>query len=378
MVNTEFLNKAPDTSMNGNSKWARLQSLPSQFGTRATYWRALRTHRRSSEAGRAWNACTEIYRNGSFTASFQPPMMTAWQNFLKIIGHSPRRAVWYDHRQGMCFGNDLNCLNTTSREAFLLTGPNAMLDHPKVGRRFVAQYFGEALGQETVETDEVIYQAHPDLRKFRGAKLLLIGAGPSTTTVDWNPADYDYVWSCNHFYLCDRLQEVEVALATLGDEVSLSPANWQLYKYLTTHSTLIGFENTHRPIAGIKTLAEAIPGRVFYAHGRYRGKIGTMPRLVCFAVLLGAAEIHVVGMDGMGPDTRRGDLQVHAFQKDKPYGLGTLDYDVFRRHFVMLWDYVLNDLGAWGQIRFQNLGEGHPKNQSTDISRQIFPRRPHR
>lgn len=113
---------------------------------------------------------------------------------------------------------------------------------------------------------------------------------------------------------------------------------------------------------------------MFYAHGRYRGKIGTMPRLLCFAVLLSAAEIHVVGMDGMGPDTRRGDPQVHAFQKDKPYGLGTLDYDVFRRHFVMLWDYILNDLGAWGQIRFQNLGEGHPENQSTDISRQIFPR----
>ncbi len=365
-----------DTASSGNaSHAARWRTWYGRLQTTWDYHRALQTFGRRDEPGRCWNHCAEIFRDGRFTAHFEPAMASAWQSFLATIRRPPRRSVWYDRPTGTCFGNDLSCLNATSLEAFLLTGPREMPDHAKVGRRFVKNYFGKALGAETVENSEVIYQAHPGLDQFRDAKLLLVGAGPTTTEVAWDPADYDFVWSCNHFYLGAPLRDVEVALATLGDEVDISPANWRLRGYLTEHPRLlVGFENTHRPIAGIQALARSYPGRVFYAHGRYRGKIGTLPRLLCLAVLLGAREIHLVGMDGMGPATRRGDPQNHAFQKEKPFGQGTLDYDVFRRHFVMLWDYVLNDLGAAGRVRFQNLGEGHPLNQSTDISRQVFPR----
>jgi hypothetical protein len=355
----------------------RLQPVLSRLAVATRYQTELWNHGRIAEPGRLWNECAEIHRDGRFTDGFAPDILPAWQDFLATIRRRPQRSVWYDRRRNVCFGNDLSCLNTASLEAFLLTGPGEMLDHPKVGRAFVRSYFGQALGVSAVESDEAIYQDHPSLRRFKGAKLLLIGAGPTTRDVAWHPADYDHIWSCNQFYLSERLRNVEVALATLGDEVDVSPANRRLYEYLATHQTLIGFENTHRPIERIRGLADAFPGRVFYAHGRYRGKIGTVPRLLCLAVLLGAAEIHVVGMDGMGPDTKRGDPQRHAFESDKPYGKGTLDYDVFRRHFVMLWDYVLNELGALGRVRFQNLGEGCPVNQSTDISRQVFPLKRH-
>jgi len=40
---------------------------------------------------------------------------------------------------------------------------------------------------------------------------------------------------------------------------------------------------------------------------------------------------------------------------------------------VAFWDYMLNGLKTYGKIKYQNLGEGHPKNQTTDISRQMFP-----
>jgi hypothetical protein len=351
-----------------------MHALSDRLPTALRYHGARWLHGHSPRPGRCWSQCREIYRDGRFTADFVPAMMPAWETYLATIRRRPRRAVWYDERRGVCFGNDLSCLNTTSLDAFLLTGPGEMLQHSSVGRDFVRNYFGLALGLQTVENDEVIYLDHLRLRRFSGAKLLLVGAGPTTCEVSWHPADYDYVWSCNHFYLSSRLRNIEVSLVTLGDEVDLSPANKALYSYLTAHpSLMVGFENTHRPIDGIKSFAESFPGQIFYAHGRYRGKIGTLPRLLCLAVLLGVAEIHVVGMDGMGPLTKRGDAQNHAFQENKPYGQGTLDYDVFRRHFVMLWDYVLNDLGAAARIRFQNLGEGHPMNQSTDISRQLFP-----
>lgn len=351
----------------------------------ASGWSRAAAHRlamlrggRSWRRGRLWNGCVEIHRDGRFTTDFAPAMVPAWRAFLATIRRHPRQPVWYDIEDAMCFGNDLNCLNSDSRSAFLLTGPGRMLGHGKVGRTFVSNYFGRVLGQETVETPEVIYRDLPELRQFAGSKVLLVGAGPTTEQAAWQPGDYDHIWSCNHFYLSPRLKNVRVSLATMGDEVDVHPSNRRLYEYLSAHRTLIGFENTHRPADGFKVLADTFPGRVFYAHGRYRGKIGTLPRLLCLAVLLGAAEIHVVGMDGMGPDTTRGDPQGHAFEPEKRYGVGklgpgTLDYGIFRRHFVMLWDYVLGELGALGRIRFQNLGEGHPFNQSTDISRQLFP-----
>ena len=114
-------------------------------------------------------------------------------------------------------------------------------------------------------------------------------------------------------------------------------------------------------------------GRTMYAHTRYRGKIGSGPRLLCLAMFLGAKEIDFVGIDGMSKDTKKGELHNHAFQKGKKYNQSSLNYDMFRRHYTAFWDYVINDLKLHQQIKFRNLGEGHSKNQSTDVSRSVFP-----
>ena len=85
-------------------------------------------------------------------------------------------------------------------------------------------------------------------------------------------------------------------------------------------------------------------------------------------------------MDGMSAESKRGDLVNHAFQKGKKYhgveGSGSrieLNYNRSRRHYTILWDYIINDLKMLEKVKFQNLGEGHSKNQTTDISKQMFP-----
>jgi hypothetical protein len=323
---------------------------------------------------RVWNDCVALGGAGQVPSGIGPEAATALHAYLARLGRPPRETIWYDRRCGLCFGNDLDYDNAGSLDAFLLTGRGALLDHPRRGRAFVAGHFGRWLGRDTVESTEVIYQRVAALERFHGARILIVGGGPTTGTVPLDVSGYDAVWSCNHFYRAPALAGVPVALATLGNHVDITPLNRDLFAYLRRSRTLIGFENTNRPAASIHSLSRAFPGRVFYAHGRYRGKIGTVPRLLCFAVLLGARAVDVIGMDGMGPDTRAGDAQAHAFEPDKPFGGGTLDYHVFRRHFVLLWDYVLDVLGARDRVRFRNLGEGHPFNQSTDISRQTFPR----
>ena len=50
---------------------------------------------------------------------------------------------------------------------------------------------------------------------------------------------------------------------------------------------------------------------------------------------------------------------------------GTHDYRLYHKHYVALWDYVLNNIGK--DIKFQYLGEDHPSNMTTDISKKMFP-----
>ena len=101
-----------------------------------------------------------------------------------------------------------------------------------------------------------------------------------------------------------------------------------------------------------------------------------MARLICLATFLGVKKVYFVGMDGF--PGRDGSKYTHAFEekrydgKQKTHGGRKFSFDIHRRQYVLLWDYLLNLVGEGG-VAYQNLGEGHPANQSTDISTREFP-----
>ena len=41
--------------------------------------------------------------------------------------------------------------------------------------------------------------------KYTDKSILIIGGGTSTLDVKWENLDYDYVWTCNDFYLEPRV-----------------------------------------------------------------------------------------------------------------------------------------------------------------------------
>ena len=67
------------------------------------------------------------------------------------------------------------------------------------GTDHLQQY--DFLGKDLTVTSEIIYRKIPEFEKFKGKKILVIGAGPTTNWYDWNPDEYDYIFSCNHFFL---------------------------------------------------------------------------------------------------------------------------------------------------------------------------------
>ena len=112
-------------------------------------------------------------------------------------------------------------------------------------KRFIGAYYGDIFGKdaETVENNEILYLANPELKKFQGSKVLVVGAGPSTIECEWNTDKYDYVFSCNTFFLNDKLKNIDVSLVTIGPEVDTSDENEKLHEYLENNSVLFSIES---------------------------------------------------------------------------------------------------------------------------------------
>ena len=280
--------------------------------------------------------------------------------------------TWLDIENEIHFSLANSWLNSPSRECFFISDKESFLYNNKWNLNYVLDYYGSIFGTSIKSNSEIAYLNLTQLQDFKNSKILIVGGGPTTLSVDWDPNEYDFIFSCNHFYLNEKLKDINIDLATFTTETDFSLNNTQFHDYMKKSSTIICFEDRMQPEEReyFELINDLYPTRSMYAHTRYRGKIGAVPRLLCMAILFGAAEVHVVGFDGMKKEEKLGDTLIHAFEKDKPRQ-GTADYDLYRRHFVGLWDYLLNDIGK--KVKFQNLGEGHPSNMTTDISKQMFP-----
>ena len=49
-----------------------------------------------------------------------------------------------------------------------------------------------------------------DVSRFEGKKILVMGSGPTTLDINWEVLDYDYIFTCNLFYKCDKLSDKTV------------------------------------------------------------------------------------------------------------------------------------------------------------------------
>lgn len=333
-----------------------------------------------------WNGCILLYspaQNLVTNNLDSKELRSMLHQYTAAIGHPPKFNVWADIEDNKLFGMDETWMNSNTQKSSFISPPEEFLYSDKKlcnsatarDLRHVLSYYGGYFGKDVKTSEEIIYLNHPSIKKFKDSKVLVVAGGPSAKEVDWDPNRYDYVFSCNHFFLSDKFDGVNVDFAVVGGEVDMSSNNQKFHKYMKSNNTLLCFEDRTSPqaAANFGQMKALYGDRCVYAHPRYRGKPGVGLRLLCYAALFGAKEIDFVGIDGMSKDTKKGDLHNHAFQSGKRYSHKALDFATYRRHYVLFWDYILNYLKLGESIKFQNLGEGHEKNQSSKISEHFFP-----
>lgn len=214
------------------------------------------------------------------------------------------------------------------------------------------------LGRDIIKTPEIICRDTPELKKFKGKKILVVGAGPTTDWHDWKPNEYDHIFSCNHFFLNEKLSNCKVDLILLCGEVDLRREDF--LEYVKNNNTIIGFEDYNKDPNNIKELKNKVDNPIFDCVLRFQGKIGVAPKLIIFATLLGAKQVDYVGVDGPpSKDYKVGDLNNHSFEKNKPCKAG-YPYEVLYAHYSCLKTYLEQDIGK--NVTFNNLGAGHDCN----------------
>lgn len=224
-------------------------------------------------------------------------------------------------------------------------------------------------GGKTIVNSECIYQYDKKLDLLKNSKLLVIGGGPSTLEMGYDIEEYDYVFSCNHFFKNERLKKEKMFMVFLGDEIDLDDKD--LVDYLTfSQETLVCFENIGSPPSK-KKFKDRYLDRVLWAHTRYHSKIGAMTRIVSYLCNFSPKEISIVGMDG--PILKKEqNVYYHAFEKYKEQ-TGTIESTMteerkiqkYKNQYLEFWDYILHDIGS--SISFRNLGHGHKCNLTTKI-----------
>lgn len=207
------------------------------------------------------------------------------------------------------------------------------------------------------KNQEFIYSDVPEFKKFKNSKILVVAGGPTCNAFNWNAEDYDYIFSCNHFFLNDKIKQIKVDLCLICDEVDI--LSEEFLSYVKKNKTFVGFEDYNKSPLTVQKLNEHIPNQVFCGVSRMQGKIGVGPKLVVLALILGAKQVDFIGIDGAPKNYKQGDISIHSFQKNKKFATG-YSYELIIDHYKAFKDYILNDIGRDAVIN--NLGAGHEYN----------------
>ncbi len=196
-----------------------------------------------------------------------------------------------------------------------------------------------------VTNNEIVYSNLKHFLDYKDKTVLIIGGGPSSNELDYNSIDRDFTWSCNHFYLNDKLNTMKIDLAMLMGEPDI--ASKQFIDYRNNYNPYLGFEVHDRWFNHDFDDYD----KYFCMHTRFYSKLGIGARMIIFAAALGCKEIKFCGLDGYKP-ILKGD---HAFQPGKTTLPSNFSIEKYHQQYDYFWSYIKK---IYPQTTYKNLGYG--------------------
>ena len=125
--------------------------------------------------------------------------------------------------------------------------------------------------------DDIFYSNQKLLTSLSGKKILIIGGGPSTLSIDFKKLNYDQMWSVNHFFLNPGLSNTKLDLVFITGETDITSRDF--LKYRNKYDPLIGIE-LHSRWKGYELDDYS---KYFTMHTNFYSKLGICVRLMIFA-----------------------------------------------------------------------------------------------
>lgn len=219
-----------------------------------------------------------------------------------------------------------------------------------------------------------------NLEQYAGKSILILGGGTSTLDVNWEALDYDYVWTCNEFYLEPRVVSQDIDLYLLSFTTDLQHPD--LLNKLKRSNTTVIYEPTYfrgkQLTKEFKAFQQEVEIPVYEMNLYQTSKeesaaafSGAMFRLICTALHTEASNIYFAGFDGFDEKF----TNIHAFTKHP----GLKDSDTRRTfkgtresYHTVFTEAFTHFLRFPNHKTLQNLGEGLSYNIGTPISKKHF------
>lgn len=207
------------------------------------------------------------------------------------------------------------------------------------------------------------------LEKYVNSNILILGAGTSTLDVKWEKLDYDYIWTCNDFYISKRLKNIKVDLTLVSYNTDITDGRLTLRLIKDTPDILIEPHHYREKIYSEELKDFARKFDVYFIDIPLQSIAGAAARLVKLAMMCNAKNVYFAGVDGFNRDFSN----KHAFTEH--VGLKDTDtrreYSIYHKGFVECFHKYLSD----DYSKLQNLGEGFDYNCGTEVSKVYFPLR---
>lgn len=235
--------------------------------------------------------------------------------------------------------------------------------------------------REIRKTEEVIFSDPVLWDKYRGKDVLIVAAGPSSTSVKWQNIKHDYLWTCNEFYHSGLFDNKKIDLAFMAAEIKV--ANNQVLDAFINNSPETKFifevERGHlkQDLNELNGFLEKYQEKSHFFHSRYRAVIGMGARQVIAAIIAGAKNIYIAGLDGRD-STESHDSVLNVFNNSggkKLPGWWTNmpgSAEIQYSQFFIFWRYIC-ELARENNCSVFNLGQENEFNKSSEITKVMLP-----